>query len=283
MHLHTHLRSSVLVISTTRCPPQPSGKGAPEAPALDSLAFVRRGAYRIHRANFDAIIHPLTAQFFTAGEEYAISHPLGCGDECLDIEVPPEVLEEARPATWSECPGIVHKRRSCTVPIPADIQREVCLMAGRLEARLVSDLEGEECALAVLRNVGAVESSHAGTPAPGARLRGHGRARKKVEAAKEILLSDLGRNWSLLEIAGLVSTSPYHLTRLVRRLTGAPLHRFLNRQRLAEALYRVSQGANDLTALAIELGFSSHSHFSAAFRREYGLPPSQARAPTGSR
>ena len=29
--------------------------------------------------------------------------------------------------------------------------------------------------------------------------------------------------------------------------------------------------------LALELGFSSHSHFSAAFRREFGVVPSALR------
>ena len=31
------------------------------------------------------------------------------------------------------------------------------------------------------------------------------------------------------------------------------------------------------TALALELGFSSHSHFSERFRNEFGVPPSQVR------
>jgi AraC-like DNA-binding protein len=35
--------------------------------------------------------------------------------------------------------------------------------------------------------------------------------------------------------------------------------------------------ASDLTALAFDLGFSSHSHFSAAFRRAFGCTPSAFR------
>jgi AraC-like DNA-binding protein len=36
----------------------------------------------------------------------------------------------------------------------------------------------------------------------------------------------------------------------------------------------------DLTTLALNLGFSSHSHFSAVFRRAFGLTPSQFREAT---
>jgi AraC family transcriptional regulator len=34
----------------------------------------------------------------------------------------------------------------------------------------------------------------------------------------------------------------------------------------------------DLTELSVTLGYSSHSHFTAAFRRHYGIPPSLLRA-----
>jgi AraC-like DNA-binding protein len=34
---------------------------------------------------------------------------------------------------------------------------------------------------------------------------------------------------------------------------------------------------DDLTTLSLDLGFSSHSHFSAAFREAYGRSPSEFR------
>jgi AraC family transcriptional regulator len=55
------------------------------------------------------------------------------------------------------------------------------------------------------------------------------------------------------------------------------MHRYLNRLRLQEALQRVAAGA-DLGEVGISLGFSSHSHFTAAFRKEFGVTPSQARS-----
>ncbi|MFA6441419.1 MAG: helix-turn-helix domain-containing protein, partial [Sterolibacterium sp.] len=49
------------------------------------------------------------------------------------------------------------------------------------------------------------------------------------------------------------------------------------------ALQRLADGADDLTALAIELGFSSHSHFAETFRREFGRTPSQVRSNASTR
>jgi AraC-like DNA-binding protein len=62
-----------------------------------------------------------------------------------------------------------------------------------------------------------------------------------------------------------------------------PLYRYLTRLRLRAALERLADGARDLTALALELGFSSHSHFADAFRREFGRTPSDVRNGAGRR
>jgi AraC-like DNA-binding protein len=49
--------------------------------------------------------------------------------------------------------------------------------------------------------------------------------------------------------------------------------------RLARALIELPH-ANDLTQLALDLGFSSHSHFAASFRRAFGSTPSAFREST---
>jgi AraC-like DNA-binding protein len=48
------------------------------------------------------------------------------------------------------------------------------------------------------------------------------------------------------------------------------------RLRLARAL-DLMRDYEDLAALGVELGFSSHSHFTAAFQKMYGRTPSEFR------
>jgi AraC-like DNA-binding protein len=62
-----------------------------------------------------------------------------------------------------------------------------------------------------------------------------------------------------------------------------PIHRYLTRLRLRAALERLAGGVHDLTALALEIGFSSHSHFTDVFRREFGRTPSAVRRDAGRR
>jgi AraC-like DNA-binding protein len=73
-----------------------------------------------------------------------------------------------------------------------------------------------------------------------------------------------------------VRGSPVYLTQVFQQVEGLPLYRYHLRLRLARALDLLPQ-YDDLTALSLDLGFSSHSHFSAAFRLVYGRSPSEFR------
>jgi AraC family transcriptional regulator len=105
--------------------------------------------------------------------------------------------------------------------------------------------------------------------APGATV---GRQRL-VDRVKLVLTSDPGRRWTLAEIAAEVRGSPVYLTQVFQQVEGVPLYRYHLRLRLARALDLLAQD-HDLTTLGLDLGFSSHSHFTAAFREAYGRTPS---------
>jgi AraC-like DNA-binding protein len=80
--------------------------------------------------------------------------------------------------------------------------------------------------------------------------------------------------WTLTTLAHMVQCSPFHLTRMFCRSTGVPLHRFLLHARLSRAVDLLLETQQDLTALALDLGFYSHSHFTWVFRQKVGIPPS---------
>jgi AraC family transcriptional regulator len=103
------------------------------------------------------------------------------------------------------------------------------------------------------------------------------RPHRAVERAREYIASAPEKNDSLGEIASAVHCSPFHLAHTFRRRTGQSLHRFRTGLRMAAAIERLGQGERDLTALAVDLGYASHSHFSAVFRNQLGAPPSEVR------
>jgi AraC-like DNA-binding protein len=99
----------------------------------------------------------------------------------------------------------------------------------------------------------------------------HGR-RRLVDRVKVLLASDLSRRWTLADIAAQIRGSPVYLTQVFRQVEGLPLYRYHLRLRLARALGLIPR-YDDLSALANDLGFSSHSHFTAAFTQTYGRSP----------
>lgn len=98
--------------------------------------------------------------------------------------------------------------------------------------------------------------------------------RDLVEAARVVLAKDLAAPLSLDDVARAVGCSVFHLCRLFRRATSTSLHEYRNQLRLRRSLELVAERSADLTGIALDLGYSSHSHFTHAFRAYFGRAPS---------
>jgi AraC-like DNA-binding protein len=98
-----------------------------------------------------------------------------------------------------------------------------------------------------------------------------------VEETKAVLARSFREPLSLQEIADRIGFSVFHLCRLFRRGTGTTLHHYRNHLRLRTALEEVADPQTDLSALGLDLGYSSHSHFTSAFRQAFGTTPSTLR------
>jgi AraC-like DNA-binding protein len=96
-----------------------------------------------------------------------------------------------------------------------------------------------------------------------------------IGAVKELIGTGRERR-SLTGIAAQLRVSPAYLTDLFRRHEGISIARYQRRLRLSRALLELPHTA-DIAALALDLGFSSHAHFSTAFRATYGETPSMYR------
>jgi AraC-like DNA-binding protein len=101
--------------------------------------------------------------------------------------------------------------------------------------------------------------------------------RELTEAAKRFVARDPAQPHSLSEVARALCTSPYHLAHVFRVHAGVPFHRFLLDLRIAISLTHLNTRGVHLSSLGLHLGFATHSHFSAVFRRAVGFPPSRIR------
>jgi AraC family transcriptional regulator len=93
----------------------------------------------------------------------------------------------------------------------------------------------------------------------------------------EYIDAHLHHHIGLEEIASIVGHSSSHCARKLRRTEGLSLGRFVNRRRLAKALFVLRNDSTPLSQVALDLGFSSQSHFTRLFSTLVGMTPASYR------
>jgi AraC family transcriptional regulator len=100
---------------------------------------------------------------------------------------------------------------------------------------------------------------------------------RTVLDAVDLMQSDLCAPGGLQRLADLCGMDIFSFSRAFRKTTGATPHQFLIRLRLQAALRLLSRKDMTVSQIALDTGFSSQSHFTAAFGRAVGLPPARFR------
>jgi len=239
--------------------------GPAECAQSTFLVFPYRGVYVRHVGRHDSVAEGNQVVFFNKGEDYCISHPVEGGDACLSVGVAEHWLEELAPKEemrgGDELAFRRHRRR-----IDAHTQALVATLRYSLDRHVAENLEAETLTLTLIRTALGQRTSHATRASSG--------RQKLVDRAKLLLSSDPARRWTLGDIGAAIGVSPVYLTQMFQLVEGMPLYRYQLRLRLARALDLLGR-YEDLTTLSMDLGFSSHSHFSSAFRQTYGRTPAE--------
>ena len=100
---------------------------------------------------------------------------------------------------------------------------------------------------------------------------------RRIRLAVELMHSHMHRELSLEEIASAAHLSPFHFSRLFKKLTGATPHAYLASLRGARARDLLAETDLSVTEVGARVGYMSSSHFSKAFRQSTGISPSAYR------
>jgi AraC family transcriptional regulator len=262
---HLLLKSLTVSIRDVYCSGRCRQQSEEECAAATELVFPYRGAFVRHLGSDQAVAEANQVLFFNAGEGYRVSHPVGGGDASLSLAICEELLLELAPVTLLEvrATAAIKPQR---LRIDARAQALVARLGHSLRQHVAEPLEAESLALTLVQRALGPRTAHAAGASAG--------KQRMVDRIKLVLVSDMARRWTLAEIAAEARGSPVYLTQVFQQVEGMPLYRYHLRLRLAHALDLLSR-YDDLTALGLDLGFSSHSHFSAAFREAYGQSPSE--------
>lgn len=97
--------------------------------------------------------------------------------------------------------------------------------------------------------------------------------RKRVQAARDVMVGDIARNWTIAELARAAGVNEKKLKIGFKELYGVSVHRYLQDYRMKIAGRVLKDGDTNVTEISMTVGYANPSHFAKLFRRYYGTTP----------
>lgn len=220
------------------------------------------GAFLWHRgANEPVFANSKTILHVVSNNNYYVSHP--AGEELSAVFWPARSFVHELTRGGSVDDDCLPTQSFCTASIQLALRKLIATVPA-----LYGEMAFEETMVDVLGKIYSQVDCNRSISA---------KSMRAVQRAKEYMHAYLEEKLSLSEIAEAAGVSPVYLTQLFSATEGVPLYRYHLDLRLNAALNRLPE-CEDITAIALDLGFSSHSHFSSEFLRRFGIPPSEYRS-----
>lgn len=238
-----------------------------ERQSLNAIALPISGVFSKHDAPGRHVIGtPSHAVFFAADTPFRIGFPGAIGDRAITLRFG----EGIAPEQFARRDGET-MRSNGLLPAKAMMLRN--LLFARLERADTDEFEAEALGLDLLDM--SLKSVRTGKPAP--RSSAQARRTRALERVKEAVALAPSRKWSVARLAEVANLSPFHLCHVFRDSVGTSIYDYVLHERLAHTLDAVLDCGDDLTAIALDAGFASHSHFTARFRSFFGCTPAALR------
>ena len=98
-------------------------------------------------------------------------------------------------------------------------------------------------------------------------------AQERVEQVTFLLKQNLAAPPSLEELGRKIGCSHFYLSRIFSAQTGQTITQYLRQLRMEKAAGLLKSREYNVTEVALEVGYNSLSHFSAAFQETFGCCP----------
>jgi AraC family transcriptional regulator len=211
---------------------------------------------------------PSHAVLIAAETPYRLSYPGAIGDRALILRFDDALAPDDLGGHGDEAPA-----SNGMLPADAIVLRN--LLCAQLRRKQLDAFESEVRGLDLLAmSLGAMRPADLSM-----RRSSAARWTRSLQRVKEAVAMAPADNWSVTRLASVACLSPFHLCRVFRRMTGISIHDYVLRERLISTLDAVLDG-EDLTSIALDAGFASHSHFTARFRDFFRCTPAALRRRT---
>ena len=242
--------------------------GDVERQSSNAVVLAVSGLFSKHDAPGRYVIGtPSHAVLFTANAPYRIGYPGAIGDRGLILRFGEDLAAEQHSQRGSDNGLAAYGLLSADTMVLRN------LLWAWLQRSEIDAFESEALGFDLLSmSLGSMRPS-----IPPQRRSALARRRRAVERVKEAVGAAPADKWGVGSLAKVASLSPFHLCRVFREMVGTSIYDYVLHERLAHSLDAVLDGGDDLTAIALDAGFASHSHFTARFRGFFGVTPTALR------
>ncbi len=100
---------------------------------------------------------------------------------------------------------------------------------------------------------------------------------QRIERARALIENSLGEPLCIHDVAAAAYMSPFHFSRVFKRVTGESPHAYLTRRRIERAKELLAAQKLPLVHVAFAVGFGTQGHFTEVFHRHTGTTPRKYR------
>jgi AraC family transcriptional regulator len=270
-------------LGTFACRPDQPQFHAESPSTAHCLVFSRTPVWIRHERGSRYVADPTVATLHNRGRVYQRWRIVDRGDRCDWIAYADDVVDEViapfdrRPRPRASGNRDPRWFPADAVPITSALyarQRRLFDRAANSEARERDGIEEiEEEALLLLDAVLSVVRHERRD----ASLRRRAHAADAIQHVRAVIARAPAVTPSLRALARQAEMSPFQLCRAFSQICGETMTSYRLRLRLLASLERLRAG-EPLVEIALAHGFSSHSHYSAAFRLAFGVTPTAWRS-----
>jgi AraC-like DNA-binding protein len=264
-----------------RCPadhPQFQLGGGPHTCAY--IAFHRTSVRMKIGDSRPEVATPNHVSFYNVGESYSREAIGAEGDECDWLALSPEVLRDVHSqlAEHEAAGGRLFPRAFAPMKPETFFAQRKLFSAAANPSAAMNSLQIDEAVTGLVDTIIADALKFWGYAGKGRRRPRpvcHRRRLQIVEDAKALLAREYWTDLSLADLAHLLHCSAAHLSRLFHSATGFRLCDYRQELRLRKGLFLLEETGLEIGDIAVQVGFASHSHFTSAFHRRFGINPSE--------
>lgn len=100
---------------------------------------------------------------------------------------------------------------------------------------------------------------------------------EQIQITIDFIEEHLNEEMRVEELAEMASLSAFYYQRLFSRLVKKPVKEYIRLRRMAKATEELRQPGRRILDVALELGFSTHGHFTRTFKDTFGMTPEEFR------